>query len=191
MNTPSTTVECVTVDNEKIRPLGERSVKQRGASAIEMVVFLFVSMLLLIAALVWWPKLTGSASNQSELENVTSIQTNIRMLKTASGYGPSGSNLIPVLINGDGIPETMQKTATTVFNSWGGAVTAVSTGMGYTHTIAGVPDASCIFLASKGPQNNSTSLKINGGASLTGEIDAITASANCTAGSNTLAWSGR
>lgn len=180
-----------TVAEENKILLGERMQKQRGASGIEMVVVIFVGLLILIAAMAWWSKLTGSAKNSGELENVTSMQTNIQTLKTASGYGPSGSNLIPVLINSDGIPSSMQKNGNTVFNVWGGAVTAVSTGMGFTHTYAGVPDSSCIFLATKAPLTSAMTLKINGGSPLSGEVDSISATAACTAGTNTLAWSGR
>ncbi|WP_158547280.1 MULTISPECIES: type 4 pilus major pilin [unclassified Pseudomonas] len=180
-----------TVGDQEKTLLGERMRKQRGASGIEMVVVIFVGLLILLAGMVWWPKLTGSQKNSSELENITTIQTNILTLKTASGFGPSGSNLIPSLITSDGIPTSMQKTSTTVFNSWGGAVTAVSTGMGYTNSVAAVPDSSCIFLATKVALTNAMTLKINGGSALSGEVDSITATSACNAGSNTLAWSGR
>lgn len=180
-----------TVGNAKVTKLGDQKRGQRGITGIEMVVIIFVGLLLLIAGMNWWSKLTGGAKNSGELENITSVQTSIQTLKTASGYGASGSNLIPVLINGGGIPSTMQKTTTTVFNVWGGSVTAVSTGVGYTHSYTSVPDSNCIFLATKVPLGDSMSLKINGGSTLTGEVDSITATAGCNAGSNTLAWTGR
>lgn len=173
-------------------PLGQRSQNQHGAGAIELLVFLFVSILVVVAGVAWWNSLTSRANNQGELENIASLMTSVRSLKTASGYGPTGGNLVPVLTNGGGIPETMQLSGTSVFNVWGGAVTVASTGTGYTLTYAGVPAAACIFLAAKAPNSGGlSSLKINGGQALVGEVSAVNASAGCTTDSNTLAWSSR
>lgn len=165
--------------------------RQRGIGVIELMVILFVGVLIIIAGMAWWTKLTNTQTNQAELENVTSLVASVRMLKTASGYGASGTNLIPVLINGAGVPDSMQKTSSAVYNSWGGAVTAVSTGMGYTLTYAGVPAANCSFLASKAINSSSQSLSMNGGTAITGEVTAAAADSGCSSSSNTLAWSGR
>lgn len=181
---------CVTNTNQSA-PLGQRIQSQRGAGAIELLVFLFVSIIVVIAGVAWWNSLTMKANSQSELENVTHLMSNIRSLKTSSGYGASSTNLLPILVNGGGIPETMQQTANTVNNIWGGAVTVLSTGTGYTLTYAGVPAPACIFLATKAPNNALSSVKINGGQALAGEVGAIAASGGCTTDSNTLAWSSR
>lgn len=164
---------------------------QKGASTIEIVIYILVGVLILVAGLAWFPKLLGSWSNSSELENITSILGTTQTLKTSSGYGPTGTNLITTLLVNDGIPETMQKSGGLVYNSWGGTVTAVSTGMGWTVTYNGVPTANCIFLATKGPVNNTNSLKINGGTATKGEVTAVAATTGCNADSNSLAWSGR
>ncbi|WP_440057901.1 type 4 pilus major pilin [Pseudomonas fragariae (ex Marin et al. 2024)] len=164
---------------------------QRGASTIEVVIFILIGVLILVAGLTWFPKLLGSWSNSNELENITSILGTTQTLKTASGYGSSGTNLVTTLLANDGIPETMQKNAGVVYNSWGGSVTVTSTGMGWTVTYNGVPAANCIFLATKGPANNTNSLKINGGSAIKGEVTAAAATTGCSADSNSLAWSGR
>lgn len=165
--------------------------KQRGASAIELVVYLFVAMLILIAAMVWFNKLTTNANNQGELENITSLLASTRTLKTSSGYGASNTDLLPVLIKGEAVPDSMQKSGNAVFNVWGGAVTVVSTGTGYTLTYAGVPASNCTFLAAKSPKSSASSLSINGGTASTGEVTATAADTACSTDSNTLAWSGR
>jgi type II secretory pathway pseudopilin PulG len=173
------------------KPLGDRSVRQAGFGALEIMIAIVVGFFAVIGAIAWNSKLTNTANNQSEIENVSSIITNIRQLKTSSGYGASGTNLIPILITNEGIPETMQRTTSTVFNVWGGAVTSVSTGTGYTLTYAAVPDSNCIFLATKSSNSNAMSLRINGGTAIVGEVSAIAANSACTGSTNTLAWSGR
>lgn len=164
---------------------------QRGMGIIEMLIIIFISILILAGGMAWWTSLTTKQTNQAELENVSSLMASVRMLKTASGYGSSGTDLIPVLINGAGVPGSMQKTSSAVYNSWGGAVTATSTGIGYTLTYAAVPAASCVFLASKAASDSTQSLSINGGTAVTGEITAATANTSCNSSSNSLAWSGR
>lgn len=173
------------------RKLGHRSHKQGGFGALEVMIAIVVGLFAIIGAIAWYSKLTNTSNNNEELQNISSIITNTRQLKTQSGYGPTGTNLIPVLIAGEGIPENMQKSGGTVSNVWGGAVTNVSTGTGYTMTYAGVPDSNCIFLASKSANSNSMSVRINGGTAITGEVTAIAATSACTSGTNTLSWSGR
>lgn len=177
---------------EQSSKLGRRSPKQGGFGALEVMIAIFVGIFAVIGAIAWNSKLTNTANNNDELQNVSSLITNTRQMKTQSGYGTSGTNLIPVLLAADGIPENMQKTGTTVFNVWGGAVTNVSTGTGYTLTYAGVPDSNCIFLASKSANSEALSVKINGGTAIVGEVTSIAATAACTAGTtNTVSWSGR
>lgn len=171
--------------------LGLRSSKQAGFGALETMIAIVVGLVTVLGAVAWYSKLTNTANNNSEIENVSSLITNTRQLKTSSGFGASGTDLIPILVKNEGIPETMQKTTTTVFNVWGGAVTNVSTGTGYTLTYAAVPESNCIFLATKSTNSKSLSLRINGGTAIVGEVTAIAANTACSGASNTLAWSGR
>ncbi|MEE9681879.1 type 4 pilus major pilin [Pseudomonas moraviensis] len=174
-----------------VRKLGRRSPKQGGFGALEVMIAIAVGIFAIIGAIAWYSKLTNTSNNNEELQNVSSLITNTRQLKTQSGYGPTGTNLIPVLIAGEGIPENMQKSGSTVSNLWGGAVTNVSTGSGYNMTYAGVPDSNCIFLATKSANSNSLTIRINGGTAITGEVTSIAATSACTSGTNTLSWSGR
>lgn len=191
------TTAAITAENPAVpnsphaRKLGHRSSKQGGFGALEVMIAIAVGIFAIIGAINWYSKLTNTSNNNEELQNVSSLITNTRQLKTQSGYGPTGTNLIPVLIAGEGIPETMQKSGSTVSNLWGGAVTNVSTGSGYNMTYAGVPDSNCIFLATKSTNSNSLTIRINGGTAITGEVTSIAATSACTSGSNTLSWSGR
>jgi type II secretory pathway pseudopilin PulG len=179
------------LNSPEARKLGRRSPKQGGFGALEVMIAIVMGIFAVIGAIAWYSKLSNTSNNNDELQNISSIITNTRQLKTQSGYGPTGTNLIPVLITGEGIPENMQKSGNTVSNVWGGAVTSVSTGSGYTITYASVPDSNCIFLATKSANSNSLSIRINGGTAITGEVTAIAATSACTSGTNSLSWSGR
>lgn len=191
------TTAVITAENPAVlnspyaRKLGRRSPKQGGFGALEVMIAIVMGIFAVIGAIAWYSKLTNTSNNNEELQNISSIITNTRQVKTQSGYGPTGTNLIPVLIAGEGIPENMQKSGSTVSNLWGGAVTNVSTGSGYNMTYAGVPDSNCIFLATKSANSNSLTIRINGGTAITGEVTSIAATSACTSGTNTLSWSGR
>ncbi len=174
----------------RARPLTGRY-KQQGLNLVEVAIALFLGLLVLLGVYGLYQNANNTASNQSELENVTSLITSIRTLRTASGYGASGTNLIPVLINSGGIPGSMSVSGTTVTNSWSGAVTAVSTGAGFTLTYGDVPKPNCNTLATKAPNARTMSLSINGGTAISGEVSSTAANSGCSADANTLAWSGR
>lgn len=165
--------------------------KQAGFGALEVMVALGVGLLVVLGAIAWKSKMDNSSNNQAEVENIASLIANIKQLKTASGYGASGADLIPLLINSEGVPGSMAKTSNSVANVWGGAVTLVSTGLGYTLTYAGVPTANCLFLSTQANNGNGMSLRINGGAAISGEVTSAAADAACSSNSNALAWSGR
>lgn len=163
---------------------------QNGFGALEVMIALMIGAIVIIGAVVWYPKLTNNSNNGNELENVSSLLTNTRQLKTASGYGAANTDLIPTLLNGGGIPDNMQKSGGAVFNSWDGAVTIKSTGTGYTLTYSGLPPQNCIFLATKASNSSTVTTSINGGAATPGEITAVTASAACSGATNTVTWAG-
>jgi prepilin-type N-terminal cleavage/methylation domain-containing protein len=165
--------------------------KQTGLTLIEVLIALVLGLLALYGVFSLYQSGTTTANNQGELENVTSLITSIRTLKTASGYGASGTNLLPVLINSGGVPGTMSVSGNAVTNVWNGAVTAVSTGAGFTLTYADVPKANCNVLATKSPTGRSLSVSINGGSAISGEVSSTAANAGCSTDANTLAWSGR
>jgi len=163
--------------------------KQRGLTFLEVLVALAIGLILVVGISAMWTKGTNTANTQVEMENVQSLITSLRGLRTASGYGASGTNLMPALINSGGVPDSMNKSGTTLSNSWGGSITAVSTGTGFTLTYADVPKANCNQIATKSPSN--MSLSLNSGTAITGEVTTAAATAGCSADTNTLAWSGR
>lgn len=188
-NTVATTTSLDTCPAKAL--IQRRSPKQGGFGALEVMIALMIGAIVIIGAVVWYPKLTNNSNNGEELSNISSLLTNTRQLKTASGYGASGTDLIPTLLNGGGIPDNMQKSGGAVFNAWDGAVTIKSTGTGYILTYAGLPAQNCIFFATKASNSSSITTSINGAAGVTGEITSVVASAACTGATNTVAWAGR
>lgn len=172
-------------------PLGHSSKTQGGFGTLDMLIALVIGLLAVIAAMAAMSKLTSSQNNNDELSNISSLITNTRVLKTSSGYGSSGSDLVPSMINSGGIPDLMQRSTSEVFNAWGGAVTIVSTGTGFTMTYSDVPKDSCIILATKAAGSRAMSTSINGGAPITGEVTTAQADSGCSQETNTLTWSTR
>lgn len=188
-NTVATTTSLV---NNRTKALGEQcSPNQGGFGALEVMIALMIGAIVIIGAVAWYAKLTNNSNNGDELSNISSLLTNTRQLKTASGYGASGTDLIPTLLNGGGVPDNMQKSGGAVFNAWDGAVTIKSTGTGFTLTYAGLPPQNCIFFATKASNSSSITTSINGGTPTAGEITSVAASAACTGATNTVSWAGR
>ncbi|HCE9846023.1 TPA: pilus assembly protein PilX, partial [Pseudomonas aeruginosa] len=71
----------------------------------------------------------------------------------SSGYGSSGTNLIPSLIAINGVPKNMSVSSGVVYNVYGGSVTVSSTGMGFSITTSKLPKDACITLGTKIAKN--------------------------------------
>lgn len=164
--------------------------KQQGLTFPELLIAIAIGIIFLMNVPSMFSKGSVVANNSVENDNIQSLITSIRGLRTSSGYGASGTDLMPSLLNSGGVPESMTKpTTTTLANTWGGSITAVSTGTGYTLTYSGVPRANCVQLAIRTPSN--LSLSINSGSAITGEVTTAAANSGCSNDSNSLAWSGR
>ncbi|AZC83960.1 MULTISPECIES: type 4 pilus major pilin [Pseudomonas] len=161
--------------------------KQRGFLSIDGV---FWMMLIAVALgfILWmsW-RMIGNSDVTIEQSNISSLIANTKKLKGSTGYGTSGQNLVPSLINIEGTG-SMGISGTNLVNQWNGAVTVASNGMTFTITEANVPKSGCITLATKVAKDKQTTTTINGGSATTGEILATAASTSCSSDSNTIAW---
>lgn len=161
--------------------------QQRGFLAIDGIFWL---MLIAIAigfiVLQGW-RMYSSSDVAIEQSNITSLITNTKKLKGSSGYGPTGQDLVPALINLDAAG-SMGVSGTSLVNQWNGAVTVVSNGLTFTLTESNVPKSACITLATKVVRDRQTSTSINGGAATTGEVLATAASSGCSSDANSIAW---
>src|SRR5689334_6587101 len=97
------------MDDQNSAPLGHRSPRQGGFGALEVLIGLVIGMLVVIAAVSWMSKLSSSQNNNDELSNISTLITNTRVLKTSSGYGTDGADLVPIMINSGGIPDIMSR----------------------------------------------------------------------------------
>ncbi|ANN80805.1 type 4 pilus major pilin [Bordetella flabilis] len=86
----------------------------------------------------------------SETENVSRLYSGVMPLKSArGGYGPEGTDLVPVLVSTDVVPRNMNVTGTgasaQIRNNWGGTVTVVSAdgGQKFTISLGSVPSTQC------------------------------------------------
>ncbi|HEJ1468151.1 TPA: type 4 pilus major pilin [Pseudomonas aeruginosa] len=166
-----------------------RAKKQAGFGAIEMIVVLIIVIGLLALAASRWDTLFGSNEAAEEISNVNMLMAGAKNLKTSSGYGAANTNLVPALIKAGAVPRNMTVTSNAIYNTYGGAVTVVSTGTGFTVTSAAIPEGVCMTLATKLARGGVYSTKINTGGVIVGEVTQAAATSGCSsATSNTITW---
>ncbi|MCD0253117.1 pilus assembly protein PilX [Xanthomonas campestris pv. campestris] len=161
--------------------------QQAGFNLLEMMIVLVV---IIIAVAVAAANIFGATSKNDvaqDVQGIGSLQANTKTTRGSGGYGAAGADLIPTLIALGAIPKTLTLTGTTVTNTWGGSVTVVSTGAGFTITSQGVPKAACIEEAAKLSRGAATT-KVGAAAAVNGEVSIAAATASCSADTNTIAW---
>nr|MBY9433354.1 pilus assembly protein PilX [Pseudomonas aeruginosa] len=107
---------------------------QGGFVSIEMIIVLIIIAIGGGLGLAAAAGMFSSSNANEEQRNISVIAANARALKTSSGYGSSGTNLIPSLIAINGVPKNMSVSSGVVYNVYGGSVTVSSTGMGFSIT---------------------------------------------------------
>lgn len=162
---------------------------QAGFTAIEMMVVLIVGIILLAAGGATIAKMFSANQLQTEVSNYSQVILNTKSLRSSGGYGTAATDLVPSLIATDGIPKTMSVVSAKPQNAWGGEVTVVSTGAGFTLTTPAVPKAACIELATKISRGGAVTTTIGATTAVTGEMDLATATTNCaSATANSIAF---
>lgn len=120
-----------------------RLARQRGASLLEGIAYLGIAAIVVLGAVSLLTGAFGSAKSNQMTEEVVAIRTAVRKLYMGQSY-PTGS-LVQSLLIANAIPNTLSRpTATTLSDSWGGAVTVVGTATGFTITYNSVPQDVCI-----------------------------------------------
>lgn len=167
------------------RKIGSK--KQRGFTAIELIVVLVVGLGILAMAAGKTDMLFGNSNLSEEVSNVNTLYANIKTLKTSSGYGASGTDLTAQMVATAGVPRNMTVTGGVIYNLWGGTVPVVSTGAGFTITQNTVPMDGCIKMATKISKGGTfSSIKINVAAAVTGEVTSAAATASCTSAAGNI-----
>lgn len=158
---------------------------QGGFVSIEMIIVLIIIAIGVGLGLAAAAGMFSSSNANEEQRNISVIAANARALKT-SGYGSSGTNLIPSLIAINGVPKNMSVSSGVVYNVYGGSVTVSSTGMGFSITTSKLPQDACITLATKIAKNTFEQTKINSGSAITGEVTTAAATQACSSDSNSI-----
>lgn len=160
----------------------------RGLTLIELIIAIIIGLGFLAAVAGTISSATSKSDISADAQGVTGLIANTKTLRAGGSYGASGTNLVPSLIAMKGVPTTLTVSGTSVLNNWGGSITVVSNGAGFTTTTAGVPQEACIEEALKLSKAMYTTA-INGGAAVAGQVSQAQAVAGCTnETSNTIVW---
>ncbi len=166
-----------------------RKSRQAGYSLVELGIVLLI-IAVILAVVIGKSYFAKSAANaqteQATLVQVIAATPNFKgSTGTPGSYGAAGANLVGALITAKVIPPSYSTTATTITNSWGGAITLVSTGPGFTLTDNALPDDICLSITpsvnSSGGNNGSIVTKVNGAAF-------TNATTQCTGGNNAVSF---
>lgn len=162
---------------------------QKGFTALELIVVLIVGLGIITLAASKMDMMFGGSNLSEEIDNVNTLMSNTKSLKTSSGYGAATTNLVPALINSDGIPKNISVVSNVPYNVWGGAIAIVSTGTGFTISYAGVPQEACIKMATKSNRSGAFSqVKVGAAAAVTNEYTTAQATTDCSGTTNTIVW---
>lgn len=162
--------------------------KQRGFVSIEAMIVLIIIAIGIGLAVARSAGLFGSSNVGEEQGNIASIIASTRAIKGSNGYGTSGTNLVPSLIKLKAVPKNMSNVSGVLYNVYGGSVTLVSTGMGFTITSSNLPEDACVTLATRVAKSDAEQTKINSGNAITGEVTTVNATTSCSGTSNSISW---
>ncbi|MDH0794619.1 type 4 pilus major pilin [Stenotrophomonas maltophilia] len=162
--------------------------RQQGATVLEIMAWMAIAALIIGGAIAGIASGWSSYKENKEGDHVTALIANTKKLQSVSGYGASGTNLVPSLIATNGVPGDMTVSGNTLTNRYGGTITVVSTGLGYTVTSPGLPANACIAVAKSVSSAGGVTTKINSGSASTTPVDTVTATAACTSATNSLAF---
>jgi prepilin-type N-terminal cleavage/methylation domain-containing protein len=150
---------------------------QDGFTAIELIVVLIIAVALYALSANQFDRLFGGSNIAEEVSNINTLYVNTKVLKTTSGYGTS--DLTDQLVAIKGVPRNMSVIDNVIYDTWGGAVSVVGTGVGFTIRSNKVPRDACIQLGTRiSKAGTFGSLNING-TSYAGEITSANATTSC------------
>ncbi len=162
--------------------------KQRGMTLLEGLTWMALAGGVVAAALGMNAKGWLGNKEGTEIKHISTLVSNTKKLASVNGYGAAGTNLVPSLIAEDLVPSDMTNQAGVLVNRYGGTVTVVSTGLGYTITDPSLPTAPCMALAKQISASGAGTTKINTSGAVTGPVDSPTAQAQCTSATNTVSF---
>jgi hypothetical protein len=157
--------------------------RQAGIGALEYIAIAAFFVVVLGGVLARSGMLSFTTNNVAENGAISALWQSVKSnVKSAAGYGPTGTNLIPVLKDTTGIPANLPFDGTNLQNTYGQNYTIVSTGSGFTLTDPGISKADCIKILVQQSSNGNwnTGILVNSGSATTGAIPTATAQTACT-----------
>ena len=154
--------------------------KQTGASLMEALAFIIISLLVVGGAVAMWSMTSNGGKENAAMNQIVSIQMSYR--GAYSGQSTYGSGDIT---DTQKLPSDLKVSGTTVTNGWNGTVAVTGAGATFTITWGGVPNVSCPKIAIS--KSDWSAVSING-TSQTLPVSTAAATAACNAGTNTLVF---
>ena len=150
-----------------------------------VVAILFI--ILLIYYLFSYNKSVMETEVINEFQNINTVVTELRGLRTSAGYGPEGTDLGPVIINLNLAP-LWKMNGHTLEHSWNGSVKVKSTGTSFLIEYDKVPKKACAGLVTQmSGKQLFDSINVLGGDLKKGKVSLSEAEVLCDAsGENTL-----
>lgn len=162
---------------------------QKGVGALEYIGIALFFVVILGGVLARTFMLNNQTSNVAENAAISSLYQAVKTnLKSNSGYGTSGTDLIATLNQTQGLPKNLTYDGTSLDNTYGKAYTLVSTGTGFTLTDPGISEADCIKIVVQQSSNGSWDggVSAGSGSASTSSISTADAATMCSSTSNTI-----
>lgn len=160
---------------------------QAGITMIEVMIVVVIVLVFVVAAVALGRDGTRSSKTSSEVTGLSTLFSRVPNLRSNSGYGPNGADLVPGLRLHKMIPVQFTDSGSGLTNQFGGAVQVTSTGLGYVLRDAGLPPEACAAAAMR-LSGSTVTTSINGGAAVAGEVTNAVAATQCNSASNTIAF---
>lgn len=162
--------------------------RQAGASLLEIISYLGIASVIILGAVMLLNSAFGGANANRALNEITSIQMNVKKLYMGQQQGFGTGSLNTVIANAGKFPTTLRVAGANVFNAWNSAVVVTGANNQFTISYAGIPRDVCIDLISG--STGFVNVAVNGAAALTPPVTPAQASGatGCSAATNTVEW---
>jgi Tfp pilus assembly protein PilE len=171
------------LDKFKELPGSNLHSRQRGASAVESLLYIVLVAVLAVAVYAVFTVVFSSTKVQTEKDYMSSTVAAVRNIYgTSRDFGTA--NITTILVNSQSVPQPMI-VGTGLRNSWNGVVTVTGSNDTFTIQTDSVPRKECMELSqlSIAP----VAVRING-TGLTLPLNPTSVSTACSTATNTIAW---
>lgn len=141
-----------------------------------------LGFLFLAAVVIAGTVLTYKIGSATTVSAISTLLNETKGLRISTGYG--AGDLVPALIRSKAVQKGLKIDGDKLLNASNGPVTVTGNGMTFTLESSRIKDEECMKLATTLSGTDIESMKINGGAPVTGEMSPAQAAVQCNAGKN-------